>query len=64
MNRDLKQNKGSILKTSVEYMRELIKNRHKIQKLEENQRITDTKVQKLSSRIFVRIHGSFKTNAP
>lgn len=50
---DLKQNKGSILKASVEYMKELKRDKYKLHKLEENQAVMDSKYQKLLFRIFV-----------
>lgn len=49
---DLKQNKGSILKASVEYMKELKRDKYKLHKLEENQAVMDSKYQKLLFRIF------------
>ncbi|XP_061181197.1 uncharacterized protein LOC133189820 [Saccostrea echinata] len=49
---DLKQNKGSILKASVEYMKELMKDKQALEKLEENQKAMDLKYQKLLVRIF------------
>jgi hypothetical protein len=36
-------------------MKELIKDNHKLRKLEEKQKTTDAKVQKLFIRVFVRI---------
>lgn len=50
---DLKQNKGSILKASVEYLKELKRDKYKLHKLEENQAVMDSKYQKLLFRIFV-----------
>uniref|UniRef100_K1QJD9 E3 ubiquitin-protein ligase MIB2 n=1 Tax=Magallana gigas TaxID=29159 RepID=K1QJD9_MAGGI len=50
---DLKQNKGSILKASVEYMKELKRDKYKLYKLEENQAVMDSKYQKLLFRIFM-----------
>ncbi|XP_062577543.1 uncharacterized protein LOC134239382 [Saccostrea cucullata] len=50
--RDLRQNKGSILKASVEYMKELINDKDTMQKLEENQQAMNSKFQKLLVRIF------------
>ncbi|XP_062573528.1 uncharacterized protein LOC134235414 [Saccostrea cucullata] len=49
---DLKQNKGSILKASVEYMKELMKDKHALKKLEENQKAMNLKYQKLLIKIF------------
>ncbi|XP_061162952.1 uncharacterized protein LOC133172144 [Saccostrea echinata] len=49
---DLKQNKGSILKASVEYMKELMRDKSSLQKLKEHQRSMNSKYQKLLIRIF------------
>ncbi|XP_062574018.1 uncharacterized protein LOC134235872 [Saccostrea cucullata] len=48
----LKQNKGSILKASVEYMKELMTQRRNLQKLKEDQKTMNSKNQKLLIRIF------------
>lgn len=50
---DLKQNKGSILKAAVEFMKELKRDNCKLHKLEENQRVMKAKNQKQLFRIFV-----------
>ena len=52
---DLKQNKGSILKASVEYIKDLKKDKQKLHKMEERQKVMDNKCQKLLFRIFVSI---------
>ncbi|XP_062607977.1 uncharacterized protein LOC134269783, partial [Saccostrea cucullata] len=47
-----KQSKGSILKESVAYMKELMTKRHNLQKLKEDQKTMHSKYQKLLIRIF------------
>ena len=50
-----KQNKGSILRASVEYIKELKREKEKLHKLEDGQKVLDNKYQKLLFRIFVSI---------
>ena len=52
---DLKQNKGSILKASVEYIKDLKKDKQKLHKMEEGKKLMDNKCQKLLFRIFVSL---------
>lgn len=52
---DHKQNKGSILRASVEYIKELKREKEKLHKLEDGQKVLDNKYQKLLFRIFVSI---------
>lgn len=50
---DLKQNKGSILKATVEYIKELKRDQQKLHNLEDRQTLMNSKRQKLLFRIFV-----------
>lgn len=51
----MKLNKGSILKASVEYVRELKKDKEKLVLFESKQKTMEAKYQKMLIRIFVRI---------
>ncbi|XP_061185467.1 uncharacterized protein LOC133193518 [Saccostrea echinata] len=55
----LKQNKGSILKASVEYMKELIREKRTLQKVKEHQKTMNSKYQKLLIRF---LHLELKLN--
>ena len=50
-----KQNKGSILRASVEYIKDLKKDKQKLHKMEEGKKLMDNKCQKLLFRIFVSL---------
>ena len=50
---DLKQNKGSILKATVEYIKDLKRDQQKLHNLEDRQTLMNSKRQKLLFRIFV-----------
>lgn len=49
----MKLNKGSILKASVEYVKELKRDQKKLASFEANQKAIEAKYQKLLIRIFV-----------
>ena len=52
---DLKQNKGSILRASVEYIKDLQKDKKKLHKMEDDQKVMENEYQKLLFRNFVSI---------
>lgn len=54
-SRAMKLNKGSILKASVEYVKELKKDKEKLVLFETKQKTMEAKYQKMLIRIFVRI---------
>ena len=53
--RDVRQNKGSILKASVEYIRKLKTDQHKKRILEEKVKIQDSQNRKLLLKLQVKI---------
>lgn len=53
--RDLRQNKGSILKASVDYIRKLRKDQDRLRQLEDKQRQTESQNRKMMLRIQVGI---------
>ena len=62
--RDVRQNKGTILKASVDYIRKLKREQERIRQLEEDKRSTEDLNRKLLLRVQVSLrqnfaHGSF-----
>lgn len=57
--RDVRQNKGTILKASVDYIRKLKREQERIRQLEEDKRSTEDLNRKLLLRVQVSLRQNF-----